>query len=77
MTCPDLANDRFGSDGDYQSFLNGYESPEGLFESLIYKPETVDRFSWITDDYIALEQQFSGVTKTSGAEFNFYYSREF
>ena len=33
----------------------------------------MDRFSWITDDYIALEQQFSGVSKTSGAEFNFYY----
>ncbi|AOR29419.1 peptidase, S41A family [Formosa sp. Hel1_33_131] len=71
---PNLANDRFGSDSDYQSFLNGYESPEGLFESLIYNRETVDRFSWITNDYIALEQQFSGVTKTNGAEFNFYYA---
>ena len=45
---------------------------EALFESLVYEPETVDRFSWITSDYIALEQQFSGVTKTSGAEFNFF-----
>jgi len=59
--------------GDYQSFLNGYETPEELFESLVYDRETVDRFSWITSDYIALEQQFSGVTKTNGAEFNFYY----
>ena len=71
---PNLANDRFGSDSDYQSFLNNYESPEGLFESLIYNRETVDRFSWITNDYITLEQQFSGVTKTNGAEFNFYYA---
>ena len=70
---PDLANDRFASEGDYQSFLNGYETPEELFESLVYDRETVDRFSWITSDYIALEQQFSGVTKTNGAEFNFYY----
>ena len=70
---PDLADDRFASEGDYQSFINGYETPEELFESLVYDRETVDRFSWITSDYIALEQQFSGVTKTNGAEFNFYY----
>jgi C-terminal processing protease CtpA/Prc len=69
---PNLGNDRFASDNDYQSFLNSYESPEDLFESLIYKRDSVDRFSWITSDYIALEQQFSGITKTSGAEFNFY-----
>ena len=69
---PNLGNDRFASDNDYQSFLNSYESPEDLFESLIYKRDSVDRFSWITNDYIALEQQFSGITKTSGAEFNFF-----
>lgn len=69
---PNLGNDRFASDNDYQRFLNSYESPEDLFESLIYEREIVDRFSWITSDYIALEQQFSGITKTSGAEFNFY-----
>jgi len=71
---PNLANDRFATESDYQSFLNNYESPENLFESLIFDRETVDRFSWITNDYIALEQQFSGVTKTNGAEFNFYYA---
>lgn len=69
---PNLGNDRFASDNDYQSFLGSYDSPEALFESLVYERETVDRFSWITSDYIALEQQFSGVTKTSGAEFNFF-----
>ena len=69
---PNLENDRFGSDSDYQRFLNGYEYPENLFESLIYRRDSVDRFSWITNNYIALQQQFSGVTKTSGAEFNFF-----
>ena len=51
-----LGNDRFASDDEYQSFLSDYDSPEALFESLVYEPETVDRFSWITSDYIALEQ---------------------
>ena len=69
---PNLGYDRFASDDEYQSFLSDYDRPEALFESLVYEPETVDRFSWITSDYIALEQQFSGITKTSGAEFNFF-----
>lgn len=71
---PNLANDRFATNSDYEAFLNTYDSPESLFESLIYNRELVDRFSWITSNYIELEQQFSGVTKTSGAEFNFYYA---
>ena len=60
---PNLFNDRFATNSDYQNYLDDYESPENLFRSLIYDQENVDRFSWITNDYIALEQQFSGVTK--------------
>jgi C-terminal processing protease CtpA/Prc len=71
---PDLSDDRFTSDTEYRKFLNGFDSPENLFESLIYQRELVDRFSWITTNYIELEQQFSGVTKTTGAEYNFYYA---
>ena len=70
---PNLANDRFGSSIEYQNYLNGFNSPESLFESVVYDRQLTDRFSRITSDYIALEQQFSGVTKTNGAEFNFYY----
>jgi carboxyl-terminal processing protease len=70
----DLSDDRFTSDTEYRKFLNGFDSPEYLFESLIYQRELVDRFSWITTNYIELEQQFSGVTKTTGAEYNFYYA---
>ena len=66
---PDLANDRFDTDEEYADYLNSYTSPEALFGSLIYQPETVDKFSWIVDDYIALEQQFSGVSKSNGMKF--------
>ena len=69
---PDLADDRFITDSDYNSFLDGYSSPETLFESLVYDRENVDRFSIITSNYFELEQSLSGVTKRSGAEFNFY-----
>lgn len=70
---PDLAVDRFSNDGEFRNYLESYAAPEDLFESLIYNRQTVDRFSWITDDYIALEQAFSGVTKRTGLEFDFYY----
>jgi C-terminal processing protease CtpA/Prc len=70
---PDLANDRFTSNEEYGNYLNSFSSPEELFESLIYQRQTVDRFSIIVDDYIALQQALSGVSKSNGLEFNFYY----
>jgi len=66
---PDLANDRFSNTEDYADYLNSYGTPESLFEDLIHQRETVDRFSWIVNDYIALEQFFSGVSKSNGMEF--------
>ena len=65
---PDLANDRF-SDSEYDSFLNSFSSPEDCFESLIYQRQTIDRFSWITDNYIELQQQLNGTTYNNGMEF--------
>ena len=46
----DLANDRFTNNSDYQEFLENYETPELLFEDLIYDRENVDRFSIITSN---------------------------
>ncbi|MBT8279420.1 MAG: carboxyl-terminal protease [Bacteroidia bacterium] len=66
---PDLANDRFSSDQEYSDYLNSFPNPESIFESLIYNRTTVDKYSWIVDDYIALEQLFDGVSKSNGMEF--------
>ncbi|GAA4291428.1 S41 family peptidase [Aestuariibaculum suncheonense] len=68
----DLANDRFTSNAEYAAYLNDFSSPESLFESLIYQRETVDKYSWIVDDYIALEQQFQGVSTSNGMEFKLF-----
>ena len=68
---PDLANDRFSTNQQYADYLDGFATPETLFESLLYQPEIVDRFSFITDDYIALEQSFSGTRLDNGLR---YYS---
>ncbi|WP_142783546.1 S41 family peptidase [Changchengzhania lutea] len=67
-------NNRYGVTASYESFLEGFSSPEALFTSLKYQPETVDRFSWIVDDYFELERQFNGISKTNGMEFSLYAS---
>lgn len=74
---PDLADNRFMDNIEYESFLGKY-TPEELFEKLLYRaPDsdeanvngTVDRFSWIVSDYLTLEQQLGGTTKNNGVEF--------
>ncbi|WP_159024010.1 S41 family peptidase [Formosa sp. L2A11] len=66
---PNLSDTRFETTTAYQSYLNNYASPEDLFYSLLYNTDTEDRFSWITDDYIALEQFFDGETLSHGMEY--------
>ncbi len=62
----DLANDRFASDQEYNSFISSFESPEAIFEAL---KSDIDEFSFLVDDYIALEQAFDGLTMNNGMEF--------
>lgn len=68
---PDLANDRFTSDQDYNDFLGLFSSPEDLFDNLLYdnSPEFSDDFSFLVDDYIQLEQFLSGTSVSHGMEF--------
>ncbi|WP_109097370.1 S41 family peptidase [Aquimarina sp. AU58] len=74
---PDLANNRFPSNQEYTQFLEGFSTPEAIFEELKSKQTVlvngeqveVDQFSWIVDDYIALEQAFDGITKNNGMEY--------
>ena len=69
----DLSSDRFDSSDEFTNYLNNYESPEILFESLIYERENIDKFSVIVDNYIELEQFFSGSTTSNGMEYGLSY----
>ena len=62
---PDLKDSRFRNQNELDAFLTG-KTPENLFESLLYSG---DRFSWIVDDYVALENSFQGLNKTTGMQF--------
>lgn len=69
---PDLGDNRFASNDDYQSFLNSYSPPEMLFEHLIVDRQ-IDRFSVIFSDYAALEQALSGTQKNNGVDYELRY----
>jgi C-terminal processing protease CtpA/Prc len=65
---PNLADNRFRTQSERDAFLKNYKVPEELFDALRVSP-TIDRFSWMVDDYTVLEQQLQGTTKSTGVEF--------
>ncbi|MDT0690248.1 S41 family peptidase [Salegentibacter sp. F188] len=67
---PELANDHFANRTERDEFLTDFETPEDLFYDGLLAPQ--DRFSYITDDYIALENNFSGIATTTGVDFRLY-----
>ncbi len=53
----------------YAEFLESYSTPEALFEDLLYQPNVVDHFSFMTDDYNNLLNSFQGIKKSFGHNF--------
>ncbi|WP_425075868.1 S41 family peptidase [Psychroserpens sp. S379A] len=66
----DLANNRFSNSEQYSNFLNGFSTPENIFDHLTYDP--LDRFSDIIPNYINFLQGQDGTSLTNGVEFNFH-----
>jgi hypothetical protein len=64
----DLQDNSFSTQKELDGYLSN-KTPENLFESLLFERGTTDKWSWIVDDYIALEQLFAGVRKTNGMKF--------
>ena len=65
---PDLSDTRFTNIGQLYSAYSNFSSPRDVFESLRYQPSVIDRFSWIVDDYITLENSFQGINLSNGME---------
>ncbi|WCO00607.1 S41 family peptidase [Psychroserpens ponticola] len=70
---PDLANNRFSSDGDYGFYLNQFSTPESIFESLLFDRDNVDRFSFLIPNYIDFLENQQGNSLSTGLEFDFYF----
>ena len=65
---PNLADNKFASQTALNGFLKNYQDPFDLFDALL-DPNGNDRFSWMVDDYTALEQSFQGISTSNGMEF--------
>jgi C-terminal processing protease CtpA/Prc len=69
---PNLDDKRFADQAALNTFLSGYQEPKTLFDALRVD-KSIDRFSWIVDDYLELEGQLQGTTKNNGVEFGLRY----
>jgi len=67
---PELQDDFFANQSELNDYLEDWDSPEDLFNNGLTIDE--DRFSFITSDYIALENSFSGIAETTGVDYRLY-----
>src|SRR5690625_2507996 len=63
---PKLADQRKNDRSAYIKYLESFSGPEALFEDLLYKEGTKDRFSFIVDDYDELEKMLKGISESFG-----------
>ena len=66
---PDLADDRFETQAEFDAYISVSPEPEEFFRSLLYDYGNTDFFSWIVDDYVALENSLQGTSDTNGVDF--------
>ncbi len=70
---PDLADNRFANTQDFYTYLNTFNNDHSaLFEDLLYQRDVVDKWSWIVDDYVELENSFQGISLSMGMEYGLY-----
>lgn len=68
---PDLSDRKFSSRSELNGYLSSFSDPANLFNSLLSYPNEYPKdpdrvFSWIVDDYVALQNSFQGRRTTSG-----------
>lgn len=65
----DLSDTKYEDEKVLNTFLNTYTDPEALFESLLYKYQVVDKWSFIVDDSKDIDDWIAGISETMGYDF--------
>ncbi len=68
---PQLEDNFFSSQEERNDFLDNFPTPEELFYDGLVAPQ--DKFSFIVDDYVELENRFSGISTTTGMSYALSY----
>jgi len=71
---PDLADDRFSSNNEYENFINSFTTPEAIFNHLLVDP-SIDRYSVIFSNYTELEQLLNGSQKSNGVDYELRFKQ--
>ena len=64
---PDLADDRFDTQTEYEEYLTENDDPVALLENKLLFSE--DRFTFYSDDYTELVNGSAGISKSNGLQF--------
>lgn len=72
----DLRNSKDDDDEIYFNLLNSSADPDEFFESLIYDRSNTDKWSWIVDDYVALQNSFKGISTSNGVKYRLSYEND-
>lgn len=68
-TVSNLSDSKLDNESEYAYYLSQNSDPDSFFNSLLH-PD--DRFSWIVDDYVDLENMLQGIADSDGMEFGLY-----
>ncbi|TCI94963.1 hypothetical protein EYW44_01180 [Tenacibaculum sp. M341] len=72
----DLSDRRFSTREQLNTYLAGFDEPNTIFQSLLYRPIDIDSVSTLHEDFNILEEQLKGVILTTGMEFEIVNFRD-
>lgn len=65
-----LSNSKYNNVDSLNYFLNKYTDPQNLFESLLYKYDEVDNWSFMVENYKTIDDWISGTSKSMGFDYD-------
>jgi len=66
---PNLTAQKYSVKDSLNAFLDSYTDPNNLFTSLLYKYNTVDKWSFIVPDSTTINNWIQGISETMGFDF--------
>ena len=66
---PALSNPSYATASNLDAFLNTYSDPNKLFTGLLFRSDTIDKWSFIEDNSKTITDWIAGISQTQGFDF--------